>query len=109
MVNQTNLTHFLSVPYQSIKTVAPTELPPLMDEQVKRLCFENNERLVELVKQYGSPLNVIFPHTMQQNILKLNAVFQEHGVTGRIMYGVKVNQSNILVKIAVEEGIGVDV
>ncbi|APG51882.1 TPA: Y4yA family PLP-dependent enzyme [Providencia stuartii] len=109
MVNQTNLTHFLSVPYQSIKTVAPTELPPLMDEQVKRLCFENNERLVELVKQYGSPLNVIFPHTMQQNILKLNAVFQEHGITGRIMYGVKVNQSNILVKIAVEEGIGVDV
>lgn len=109
MVDQTNLVDISSVVHLLPKAIAPTELPPIMDALIHRLCFANNEQLVGLVKRYGSPLNLVFPHTMKQNILKLKNVFQENRVKGSILYGVKVNQSNILVKTAIEENIGIDV
>ncbi|MEY0499176.1 Y4yA family PLP-dependent enzyme [Providencia rettgeri] len=109
MVDQSNLVNISTVVHLSAKTIAPTELPPIMDPQIHQLCFSNNEQLVGLIKQYGSPLNLVFPHTMKQNIQKLKAVFQENNVNGCILYGVKVNQSNVLLRTAIEENIGVDV
>ncbi|MEY1579427.1 Y4yA family PLP-dependent enzyme [Providencia manganoxydans] len=109
MVDQTSLVDISTVTLLSAKTIAPIELPPIMDPLIHQLCFANNEQLVGLIKRYGSPLNLVFPHTMKQNILKLKAVFQEHHVKGCILYGVKVNQSNILLKTTIEENIGVDV
>ncbi len=60
MVDQSNLVNISTVVHLSAKTIAPTELPPIMDPQIHQLCFSNNEQLVGLIKRYGSPLNLVF-------------------------------------------------
>nr|WED69886.1 alanine racemase [Pectobacterium colocasium] len=62
-----------------------------------------------LVEQYGSPLNIVWPHTVANNIAALRTVLQRHDVDCRLYYGAKVNKSPGLVQAAVNAGVGVDV
>lgn len=84
-------------------------LPPLLDDAVAQLVHGSPALLTELVEQYGSPLNLVWPHLLRNNTRKLTEVLRSHGVNHAIFYGAKVNKSQAFLHAAVQEGIGVDV
>lgn len=84
-------------------------LRPILDQAVSDLVYSSPETLLELLDRYGSPLNIIWPHILKQNVEAFRAVLRSHQVRFEIFYGAKVNKSQALVRAAVEAGIGVDV
>ena len=84
-------------------------LPPLLDEAVAALVHASPAMLPGLVAQYGSPLHLVWPQRLEDNVRKLAAVLQSHPMPFEIFYGAKVNKSPALVRAAVQAGIGVDV
>jgi len=88
---------------------APALLKPILDEAV-RACIESSPgRLIDLVDEHGSPLNIVLPQMLRRNVQAFERVLQAHRVRHAIYYGAKVNKSQALVRAAVECGIGVDV
>lgn len=87
----------------------PVELRPLLGPALDRLIHGSPQALVALTKEYGSPLNVVVPHVLAENVEAFRAIFRRHEVRHEILYGAKVNKSPGLVHASVEAGIGVDV
>ncbi|MBW5890629.1 Y4yA family PLP-dependent enzyme [Pectobacterium polaris] len=87
----------------------PERLTPYLDSEIEQFVFNSPQRLSWLVEQYGSPLNIVWPHTVANNIAALRTVLQRHDVDCRLYYGAKVNKSPGLVQAAVNAGVGVDV
>lgn len=92
-----------------MEACAPMMLSPILDQSVSRLVCTSPETLQNLVNRYGSPLNIVWPHILKQNVEAFRAVLHAHRVRYEIFYGAKVNKSQALVHAAVESGIGVDV
>lgn len=90
-------------------TPLPPGLPPLVEPAIERLITENPDRLRDLVATHGSPLHLVFPHTVATNTAGLQAVLERQGVDHAIYYGAKANKSCALVAAAVAAGAGVDV
>ncbi len=86
------------------KTVAP-----LVHRDVARLVDESPEQIRSIVRQHGSPVHVVLPHVLAENVDALCTVLARHDLPCKMFYGAKVNKSNALVRAAVESGIGVDV
>ncbi|WUR11007.1 Y4yA family PLP-dependent enzyme [[Empedobacter] haloabium] len=84
-------------------------LVALLDQAVAALLHAEPRQLVALVEQHGSPLNVVWPHILRQNVDALRAVLRAHDVRHEIFYGAKVNKSQALVRAAVQADAGVDV
>ena len=97
-----------SLPSGQLTSTYPP-LPPLLDDAVAQLVQESPVVLHELVEQYGSPLNLVWPHLLGDNARKLTAVLRRHGVRHEVFYGAKVNKSQAFIHAAVQAGIGVDV
>lgn len=87
----------------------PERLTPYLDSEIEQFLFNSPQRLSWLVEQYGSPLNIVWPHTVSNNIAALRTVLQRHDMDCRLYYGAKVNKSPGLVQAAVNAGVGVDV
>ncbi|WER47953.1 Y4yA family PLP-dependent enzyme [Cupriavidus sp. WKF15] len=94
---------------ETYRTHPPTQLPPFWDPVIARMLRTSPQSLVAAVERYGSPLNVIWPHALHNNVGALRAVLAAHGVRSDIFYGAKVNKSQALVKAAVMAGAGIDV
>jgi diaminopimelate decarboxylase len=84
-------------------------LPPLLHRDMTRLIAESPGTLRTLVKQFGSPLNIVWPHVLRENVEALRAVLHQHDLRFEMYYGAKVNKSNALIRAAVDSSIGVDV
>ncbi|WP_293765676.1 Y4yA family PLP-dependent enzyme [uncultured Aquitalea sp.] len=84
-------------------------LPPLLDPVIAKFLHVKQHLLQVLTMEYGSPLNLVWPHCLAQNVKAMRAVLDRHEVRYEIFYGAKVNKSQALVRAAVEAGIGVDV
>jgi diaminopimelate decarboxylase len=87
----------------------PGQLRPLLDPALAGLLQASPHALRDWIEHYGSPLNVVFPDRLKQNVEAFRTVLQRHGVGYALFYGAKVNKSPGLVRAAVEAGIGVDV
>ena len=87
----------------------PGDLEPLLDGDIAELVYSSPQSLIDLVEAYGSPLNIVWPHRVQQNVRAMRSALQGHAAETRIFYGAKVNKSPLLVRAAVEAGAGVDV
>lgn len=83
-------------------------LPPLLHPAVQQLVHEDGHLLQALVREHGSPLNIVFPHILRANAAALAAVLQAHALPSALFYGAKVNKSPALVRAAADQGIGVD-
>ena len=46
----------------------PHSLPPLLDPAVAQLLHTAPQALRDWVEHYGSPLNVVFPERLKQNV-----------------------------------------
>ncbi|WP_102785659.1 Y4yA family PLP-dependent enzyme [Thalassospira sp. GB04J01] len=84
-------------------------LPPILDPVIERLLSGQDQRLPDLLGRFGSPLNIVFPHILGQNLAQMRDVFDHHAVTSKIFYAAKVNKSHSLVSAAIDLGLGVDV
>ncbi len=91
------------------RTHPPAQLPPFWDPAIARMLRTSPQLLATAVAQYGSPLNVIWPHALRNNVAALRTVLTAHDVQAEIFYGAKVNKSQALVKAAVMAGVGIDV
>jgi diaminopimelate decarboxylase len=87
----------------------PRELPPLLHPQLDALIHQAPHTLLDWVTRLGSPLNVMWPDRLRDNVQVLRSAERRHGLALALYYGAKVNKSQALVKAAVEEGIGIDV
>ncbi len=94
---------------RSVEVSKPEVLRPILGPAFERLIHASPDVLIEAVRKYGSPLNIVLPHVLMQNVEALRAVLHRHKVGYEIFYGAKVNKSPGLVRAAVEAGIGVDV
>ncbi len=84
-------------------------LKPLIDPVIDNLLQHSPEKLVELVHQNGSPLNLVWPHAFEANVQALQSVLKRHDVDYAIFYGAKANKSQCLLAAASASGIGTDV
>jgi len=88
---------------------APQFLQPLVSPVIESLVHEHPHLLMQLVCTHGSPLNLIWPQALADNVTTMRAVLERHQVRHEIFYGAKANKSQALVKAAISAGIGVDV
>ncbi|CAI8989111.1 Y4yA family PLP-dependent enzyme [Pseudomonas serboccidentalis] len=94
---------------QAAKVHQPCMLKPLIDPIISTFINNFPDTLVELVKQHGSPLNLVWPHAFELNAQALLTVLNQHHLPGEIFYGAKANKSHSLLGAAVSSAIGVDV
>jgi diaminopimelate decarboxylase len=66
-------------------------------------------RLEELVKGLGSPLNVMFPELVRDNVESFNDLFKKHQLRGRVFFAHKTNSSDSLVRQLAQENAFLDV
>ena len=84
-------------------------LPPYIDPVIIRWLETSPDILVHLTQIYGSPLNIVWPHTVEQNVNAMVEVAKTFGIQTNLYYGVKVNKSQSLLQAAVAAGTGADV
>lgn len=87
----------------------PATLKPLIDLVIATLINHFPSILSDLVKQHGSPLNLVWPHAFELNTKALQTVLKQHNVRHAIFYGAKANKSQSMLGAAANSGIGVDV
>lgn len=85
------------------------QLPPLLSSQLQDFVFQMPGTLFQWVEQYGSPLHLIWPEALKQNLARLTRVLEEHHLPHKIYYGAKVNKSKALIEAVLQAGAGVDV
>ena len=74
-----------------------------------RRFLDNKELVFSLVDGMGSPLNVLFPDQIEENIAGFEKVYKNRQLQGRIFYTSKPNKSLALKKQAALTGVGIDV
>ncbi|MBE7243838.1 MAG: Y4yA family PLP-dependent enzyme [Actinomycetospora chiangmaiensis] len=87
----------------------PPSLTPLLDPLVERVIRDTPECLHALVARHGSPLNIVWPHTVAGNVARMRCALSAERVDHAIFYGAKANKSQALIRAAVAAGVGVDV
>lgn len=77
--------------------------------RVTEEVLENREKLFELVDAFGSPLNIVLPESISENISQYQQVYEDHRVSGKIFLAHKANKSEALINEAESKGICIDV
>ncbi|WP_159567265.1 Y4yA family PLP-dependent enzyme [Budvicia diplopodorum] len=90
-------------------TVMPVDLPPYLEQNIADWLKQSAQNVAWLTEMYGSPLNVVWPHTVAQNLAAMTAATARFGIRARFFYGVKVNQSQALLQAAAAAGAGADI
>ncbi|UMS28653.1 Y4yA family PLP-dependent enzyme [Escherichia coli] len=93
----------------SWQVIPARDLSPCLDPLISDWLQQSPETLVHLTEMYGSPLNIVWPHTVASNLKAMAAITASFGVESRFYYGVKVNKSQELLQAAVSAGAGTDV
>jgi diaminopimelate decarboxylase len=97
----------VTAPPVAARGAAPT-LPARVHPLVAA-ALADRALLAALVGRWDTPLNLLFPQVMTENVAAFRGVLDRHGVDGRIFYAHKANQARCLVAAAREAGIGIDV
>jgi diaminopimelate decarboxylase len=72
-------------------------------------CMKQTLLLETLITQYTSPLHILFPQNMEENIAEFQKVFATYGIRGHIFYAHKANRSTALIRHICSQHVGVDV
>lgn len=84
-------------------------LTPLLHGRIRNLLDAGSGAIFPLVTQYGSPLNIVFPEVVEENVRAIQKAIEPYQVAYSIFFGAKASKSNALLKAAVRAGAGVDV
>jgi diaminopimelate decarboxylase len=66
-------------------------------------------RPFELVRGFGSPLNVVFPENVKETIGWFNSLYEQKKIKGRVYFTCKPNKSTAIIRQAAQENVWVDV
>lgn len=90
-----------------IKSIGENQLTPIISPWMHQF-MQNSGLIEELVQKYGSPINLHHLPSFKSNIIKYQEVFKNFGIEGQIYFARKANKSKVLVRSAIQSGIGVD-
>jgi diaminopimelate decarboxylase len=74
-----------------------------------RECLSHKDFIFDLIDRYGSPLNLIFPQNLEENIGSFQDVYKKHRLRGHVYYVTKPCKSLALLREAKGYDVGVDV
>jgi diaminopimelate decarboxylase len=97
---------------QTSKVRSISEDPPRLQPRIHpaiQSFLKEKDLLFRLIENYGSPLNIIFPQNMHENISEFQNVYKKHNLRGRIYYTSKPCKSSALIREAAGFEIGIDV
>ncbi|SCX56269.1 hypothetical protein [Nitrosospira sp. Nsp1] len=57
-----------------IRASIPIALPPVLNQSIADMVYSIPHTLLDLVNRHGSPLHVIWPHILQQNVDAFRAI-----------------------------------
>ena len=86
----------------------PLQLRPRIHSRIENY-LKNEQDILDLVDAFGSPLNLIFPQIIEENIRSFTDIYEKHNLKGRVYFTTKPNKSNAIIKQATHENVGVDV
>jgi diaminopimelate decarboxylase len=74
-----------------------------------RSALDQDELLHQLVAALGSPLNLVLPEQIADNVAAFRAVYRTHRLTGQVFFAHKANRSSALVRQLAATDAGIDV
>lgn len=83
-------------------------LKPLVSGLLRDV-LDTPDRLSEMVEALGSPLNLIAPQRLAENVAEYRAVYDGHRLSGGIFFAHKANRSSALIRELAAGECGVDV
>lgn len=63
------------------------ELPPYVDPVITRWLETSPDTIVHLSEIYGSPLNIVWPHTVENNFNAMTAITAGFGIKTKFYSG----------------------
>jgi len=76
---------------------------------VASLLGNHASKLCELTGALGSPLHIVLPQIVHENIARLQDVFTANNINGTLLYAQKANKANCFSKVCADADIGVEV
>ncbi|MEU4117099.1 Y4yA family PLP-dependent enzyme [Kitasatospora sp. NPDC028055] len=76
---------------------SPLYLEPRLEPRLRSL-LDTTDLLHTLVDALGSPLNLLLPEQLADNLARFRSVYRKHRLTGRIYFAHKANRSSALVR-----------
>jgi diaminopimelate decarboxylase len=86
----------------------PLYLSPRIEPTMASVLTESST-LVALVNALGSPLDVVLPQRLPENLSAFRSIFSRHRLGGQIFYAHKANRSSALVRELAATEAGIDV
>lgn len=84
-------------------------LRPRVHDRITRFLNEK-DRIFELVDAFGSPLNLIFPQMIEENLTAFRKAYTDHNLSGRIYMSTKPNKAYSPIRqAALQPDAGIDV
>ena len=77
-------------------------------ERIERF-LKKEQQIFDLVSAVGSPLNIMFPQIIEENIAGFKKVYEDYDLTGRIYVSTKPNKSASVLRQASLQDVGIDV
>lgn len=87
---------------------SPLRLRPRM-HAIARDFLADSKTAFALADAFGSPLNVMFPEVVDENIVAFKSVYKKHRISGRIFYTSKPNKSLAVIRQAALQDVSLDV
>ena len=84
-------------------------LPPIITPITEAFLEHNQQTAFDLVDAFGSPLNLIFPQVIDQNIKAFQDVYKRNNLSGNIYFTSKPNKSLSVMRQASINDVGIDV
>ena len=72
-------------------------LTPIIHSQISE-TLKDKKKVKELQNAFGSPLNLIYPQIVTENLKKFYKVFEYHKIKGEVFYAYKANKSVAILK-----------
>ncbi len=84
---------------------AMIHLPPKTDSAT---IYKNH--IEELAHKIQAPFHAILPDKMKENVIQIKKALEtNHSIDYKLLYAMKVNRSTVLLRTAVQQGLGIDV
>lgn len=97
-----------SVQSKTDLSTKPIALKAKIDDRISRFLKEK-EQIFDLVSALGSPLNIMFPQIIEDNIASFKSVYKKYNIDGRIYVSTKPNKSLSVLRQASLHDVGIDV
>ena len=92
----------------AVLSVGKLALKPRVNDHIRRF-LENRDLAFQLVEALGSPLNIVFPEVLGENLKEFKAVLKNHGVDHRIFFAHKACASTSIVRQLAHADVHLDI